>query len=179
MQTAKKLLSELRQLADNERYLFTLTDLSALFPGASSSTFKSLLSRLVGRGDLLRICRGLYQPSWIQPDHGFVLYHAAARLRSGCFTYLSLESVLSEGGVIAQIPMQRVTLMTSGRGGTIDCGGYGVIEFTHTRQRPEQVMLQLSYDPERRLWCSNIKQALRDLRRTGRNLDLIQGEENE
>jgi predicted transcriptional regulator of viral defense system len=174
MQTAKKLLGALRGLADEQRYLFTPADLSALLPDLHPSTFKSLLSRLTSRGELVRICRGVYRPAWIEPPHGRILYHTAARLRSGCLVYLSLESVLSEAGVLSQIPLQRITLMTSGRGGTIDCGDLGIIECTHTRQRPEQVMTHLHYDVERRLWCADVEQALRDLRRTGRNLDLIQ-----
>jgi predicted transcriptional regulator of viral defense system len=173
MQTGKKLLSALRQLADERRYLFTPSDLSALLPDIHPSAFKSLLSRLVSRGDLFRVCRGLYRPAWIEPPQGFILYHAAARLRSGYFLYLSLESVLSEAGVLSQVPLQRITLMTSGRSGTISCGDLGTIEFTHTQQRPEHVMEHLSYDSERRLWCANTEQALRDLRRTGRNVDLI------
>ncbi len=179
VQTARKLLTALRSLADEERYLFTPADLSALVPDLHASAFKSLLSRLVGRGELIRICRGVYRPAWIDPPHGRILYHAAARLRSGGLVYLSLESVLSEAGVISQVPMQRITLMTSGRGGTIDCGDLGMIEFTHTRQRPEAVMDHLHYDAERRLWCADVDQALKDLRHTGRNLDLIQEEPDE
>jgi hypothetical protein len=174
MQSAKNLVRALRQLTDEQRYLFTPADLQALLPPTGTSTFKSLLSRLVTRGELVRVCRGLYRPAWIDAAPGLILYHAAARLRAGCFLYLSLESVLSEMGVISQVPLQRITLMTSGRSGEISCGGLGVIECTHTRQRPEKVMKHLTYDRDRRLWCADREQALRDLRRTGRNLDLIQ-----
>jgi hypothetical protein len=179
MQSAKHLITALRQLADQQRYLFTPADMQALLPLAGTSTFKSLLSRLVTRGELERVCRGLYRPVWIAPVPGLILYHAAARLRAGYFLYLSLESVLSEIGVISQIPLQRITLMTSGRDGEISCGRLGVIEFTHTRQRPEKVVEHLIYDRERRLWCADREQALRDLRRTRRNLDLIQEELDE
>ncbi len=179
MQSAKYLIRALRELADEERYLFTPSDLSALLPPTGTSTFKSLLSRLVARGEMVRVCRGLYRPAWLDPAPGLILYHAAARLRAGCFSYLSLESILSETGDISQIPLQRITLMTSGRSGEIYCGKSGVIEFTHTRQRPEKVMKHLTYDARRRLWCADREQALRDLRRTGRNLDLMQEKQNE
>ena len=138
------------------------------------SAFKSLLSRLVTREELVRVCRGIYLTPWVNLPHGRILYHTAARLRAGSFCYLSLESVLSEAGVISQIPLQRITLMTSGRSNTISCGGFGDIEFTHTRQRPDVVMPHLRYDPDIRLWRADVPQALRDLRRTGRNTDLIQ-----
>jgi hypothetical protein len=174
MQSAKILINALRKIADEQRYLFTPADLSALLPTSNASSFKSLLSRLVSRGELVRVCRGLYHPAWIEPAHGLVLYHSAARLRAGCFSYLSLESILSETGDLSQLPMNRITLMTSGRSGEISCGRFGVIEFTHTQQRPENVMKHLRFHQTRRLWCADRVQALRDLRRTGRNLDLLQ-----
>lgn len=169
----------LRQFADEQRYLFTPADLAGLLPRATPTAFKSLLSRLVDRGELERVCRGLYRPAWVDPAPGLLLYHAAARLRASVFCYLSLESVLSETGDLPQIPMQRVLLMTRGRSGEISCGPYGVIEFTHTEQRPEKVMSNLVYDPKRRLWCANRMQALRDLRRTGRHLDLLAEDDDE
>ncbi len=176
VQPSRKILQALHGFANEQRYLFTPKDLSALVPEMTPSAFKSLLSRMVTRGELLRVCRGLYRPAWIDAPLGRIIYHAAARLRSNCFSYLSLESVLSETGLISQLPMQRITLMTSGRSGTISCGNLGIIEFTHTRQRPEEVMPNLHYDEERHLWCANTQQALRDLRRTGRNLDLVEEE---
>lgn len=174
MQSSRQFLRELRAISDEQRYLFTLSDLASLLPGMGHSAFKSLLSRLVSRGELVRVCRGLYRPAWMDPPHGVLLYHAAARLRAGTFTYLSLESVLSEAGIISQIPMQSITLMTRGRKGDFDCGTMGHISFTHTAQTPVQVMGKLSYHPERRLWVANVEQALRDIRQTGRNLDLLQ-----
>lgn len=39
--------------------------------------------------------------------------------------YISLESALSDAGVISQIPINRVTLMSSGRTATISCGQLG------------------------------------------------------
>lgn len=174
MQPARVLLKTLQEIASEQRYLFTPSDLAGLMPEKTDPALKSLLSRLVSRGELARVCRGLYRPVWIDISHGWILHHAAARLRAGTFTYLSLESVLSEAGVISQIPMQTLTLMTRGRGGEIRCGRLGRIAFTHTAQTPEQVMNHLSYDPDRRLWIADTELALRDLRQTRRNLDLIQ-----
>ncbi|MGA0333365.1 MAG: type IV toxin-antitoxin system AbiEi family antitoxin [Kiritimatiellia bacterium] len=173
MQSSRAFLKGLREIASEERYLFTPSDLAALLPEMSDTSFKSLLSRLTSRGELLRVCRGLYRPAWINPSHGWTLYHAAARLRAGTFTYLSLESVLSEAGWMSQIPMQSIFLMTRGRGGDINCGSLGRICFTHTTQNPEDVWEHLVYDPKRKLWVATAEQALRDLRRTRRNLDLL------
>jgi hypothetical protein len=105
-----------------------------------------------------------------------LLFHAAARLRAGEFNYLSLETVLSEAGVISQVPMNWISLMTSGRSHVVNCGDYGNIEFVHTAQRPNDVSDQLSYDPDRHLWRASVRQAMRDMRRTRRAMDLINEE---
>ena len=104
------------------------------------------------------------------------MFHAAARLRAGEFNYISLETVLSDAGVISQMPMNWITLMTSGRSHVVNCGDYGHIEFVHTAQLPESVAGELTYDPERRLWRASVCQALRDMRATRRSMDLVQEE---
>ena len=63
--------------------------------------------------------------------------------------------------------------MSSGRTGTIDCGRWGKIEFIHTRQQPADLIQHLSYDTGCRLWRASIAQAIRDMKMTRRNLDLI------
>jgi len=87
--------------------------------------------------------------------------------------YLSLETVLSDAGVISQIPMNRIMVMSSGRSCVIECGSWGSIEFVKTRQDPEDLVGQLTYDGKSRLWRASVKQALRDMRATHRNVDLI------
>lgn len=132
-----------------------------------------VLSRAVKSGLLRRVCRGIYY----YPVRGYrvenMLFHAAARLRAGEFNYLSLETVLSEAGVISQIPMNSITLMSSGRSHVVECGDYGRIEFVHTEQRAEMIKDELIYEPDRRLWRASMKQALRDSRVTGRSKGLI------
>jgi hypothetical protein len=108
-----------------------------------------------------------------KPDRGLVLPHAAAKLRPLGLNYLSLETVLSDAGVISQIPINRIMVMSSGRSGVIDCGRWGSIEFVKTRQRPQALVGNLEYDSRARLWRANVAQALRDMRATHRNLDLI------
>ena len=84
--------------------------------------------------------------------------------------------MLSEAGAISQIPLQQITLMSGGRANTIDCDNYGFIDFVHTSQTPAELAGSLNYDPDIRLWRANVTQALRDLRRTRRSLDLLQKE---
>ena len=110
---------------------------------------------------------------------GLQLEETAARLRAGHLLYLSLESALSEHGAISQMPLDCLTLMTSGRRGVIDCGPFGSLEFTHTRRTAGSCLGQLVYDPERRLWIASAALAWQDLRHVGRNLDLVVREEVE
>jgi hypothetical protein len=67
-------------------------------------------------------------------------------LRAAEFNYLSLETVLSDVGAISQVPMNWISLMTSGRSHVVDCGDYGHIEFVHTAQKPDEVSNELAYD---------------------------------
>jgi hypothetical protein len=72
--------------------------------------------------------------------------------------------------------MNWISLMTSGRSHVVDCADFGHIEFVHTTQRPEGLGGELSYDPERRLWRASVRQALRDMKATRRNRDLVDEE---
>jgi len=107
---------------------------------------------------------------------GRVLFHAAALLRANAFNYISLETALSDAGIISQIPMDRITLMSSGCGNVISCGEFGRIEFVHTVRSPENLADQLSYDAACRLWRASPALALRDMRATRRDLSLINPE---
>jgi hypothetical protein len=135
--------------------------------------FKTLLSRAVKEGYLERACRGLYLYPKAIPNDGLLLFHIAARLRANEFNYISLETALSDAGVISQIPQNWITIMTSGRRNQVNCGQYGIIEFIHTSRSPQDVMKQLSYDTRSGLWRANVGLALDDMRNTHRNLDLI------
>lgn len=153
--------------------IFTLSDLRAILPEISANAFKALLSRAAKNNTLKRICRGIY----INPNRckttGYELFHIAARLRAHEFNYISLESVLSDAGVISQIPMQTITVMSSGRTQTIECKELGRIEFIHTKKRPDRLTNQLSYDKNCHLWRANVSLAIEDMKATRRNLDLI------
>lgn len=173
MQPIKQLTRSLDELASPEHCLFTLSDLQALLPGLSPAAFKTLLSRAVGDGHLARVCRGLYLYERIDFPRGQVLFHAAARLRADTFNYISLETALSDAGVISQAPINWITLMSAGRSNVISCGSWGTIEFVHTGKRPETVAERLHYDARCHLWRASIGLAVQDMRATRRSLDLV------
>lgn len=166
-------MRNLAELANAEHCLFKPSDLRALLPDLSDAAFKALLSRVAQEGQLVRVCRGLYLYARAAPPSGLLLFHAAARLRADCFNYISLETALSEAGAISQVPINRISVMSSGRSNVIACGRWGTIEFVHTNQRPEDLSDQLRYDARCRMWRASVPLALRDMRATRRNQDLI------
>jgi predicted transcriptional regulator of viral defense system len=107
VQNIKKLQKILDSLADSDHYLFTISDLSQIFPELSYSALKALISRSERSEILKRVCKGIYIYERASSPMGMVLYHTASRLRAGFFNYLSLESVLSEAGIISQIQMNQ------------------------------------------------------------------------
>jgi hypothetical protein len=104
---------------------------------------------------------------------GYTIEEVAQALRRNDYNYLSLESALSGWGIISQIPVDRITVMTTGRKGEFKTP-YGVIEFTHTENSPEYILANVvSRDPHP-LPIANEKLALKNQWRVGRNTNLIE-----
>jgi len=95
----------------------------------------------------------------------------AVALRRGYYSYTSLESALSEYGAISQIPVDRLTVMTTGRKGVYRTR-WGTIEFTHTKRSPADI-LDHTCDVGRPLRMATPQAAWRDLKRVGRNTHLV------
>ncbi len=176
MQPIKLLSKTLARVADDEHCIFSLSDLRAIIPGQSLSAFKSSISRAEKAGLLRRVCRGIYLYSGVSCADGYVLYRAAARLRADEFNYISLETVLSDAGAISQIPMNWITLMSSGRTHTVDCGNFGHIEFIHTKRTPDRVASLLTYDQRCGLWRASVALAMQDMKFTRRSIELVDRE---
>ena len=174
VQPLKKISRLLEDLADRDHFLFTPSDLAAALPGYRQ--LPVLLSRATKAGVLKRVCRGIYLYPKTDYPAGRLLFHAAARLRGDEFNYISLETALSDAGVISQVPMNWITLLTSGRSHVVDCGDFGHIEFVHTAQRPDELSGELSYDADCHLWRASVRQALRDMKVTRRSMDLVDKE---
>lgn len=173
MHPSKKIVLTLSHLVDQDHYLFTLLDLQSILPHYDRQQLKMIAHRIVKSGFLKRVCRGLYLYPHANYPRGLVLYHAAARLRASEFNYLSLESTLSDAGVISQIPMNWITLMSSGRSHIVDCGDFGKIEFIHTQRLFNKPTPELAYDSQCHLWRASVKLALQDMKLTHRKKDLI------
>jgi len=172
----KHLSSILSRLADPDHYLFSSSDLRGALPDQSAGAFKTLLSRVEKAGLLRRVCRGIYLYPAVDYPAGLLLYHAAALLRIDHFNYISLETALSDAGVISQLPFNGITLMSSGRSNLVECGEFGNIEFVHTQKTPDSLTEQLEYDARCHLWRASVPLALKDMRAARRNLDLVNWE---
>ena len=154
------------------RSVFLVADLRKMFPERSPKTFSEGLRRLVKQGFLKHAARGVYVNPLSRLSKRYLIEKIAVCLRRGEYSYVSLESALSEYGAISQIPMSRITVMTTGRSATIRTP-YGVIEFTHTKRSPADILRSTLIMKERPLRIARVETALRDLRRVGRNLDMV------
>jgi hypothetical protein len=177
MQPIQVLTQGLAALAGERGAVFATQDLRALLPDLSDNAFKTLLSRAAERQQagerLRRVCRGVYVFGKAASSSGLLLFHVAAVLRAYGFNYISLETALSAHGLISQVPMNWVSIMSSGRSSIVPCGAWGTIEFVHTSRKPNDLADQLSYDVACRLWRASPQLALRDMRATRRSLDLV------
>lgn len=166
----------LREQDRQGKYIFTNRDLSKLFPEDSFKTFNEGLNRLVKSGILKRACRNIYVNEDARQFDSYVIEHIAKTLRRGEYNYVSLESMLSEYGLISQIPIDRITLMTTGRKGIYNTA-YGVIEFTHTKRTVKDILNNTTTINKRPLRMATKQAALRDLKRVGRNISLVHMDE--
>ncbi|NRO98476.1 hypothetical protein GWC77_21365 [Paraburkholderia sp. NMBU_R16] len=151
-------------------WAYSSNTLRLLFPESERAMLKAL-ARHERAGLIVHVARGLYANPRARSMPPDVLSALVPFLRPWDFNYLSLESALSEAGWLSQIP-SRLTLMTTGRSQTFETS-YGTVEFVHTAQRPDKLRDDLVFDARRNLAVATLARALRDLKRVGRNLDLV------
>jgi predicted transcriptional regulator of viral defense system len=162
----------LRHWDKRGRYVFARRALAKLFAEESPKTFTEGLNRMVRSGLLLRACRGVYLNPHANCFDAHVLERIALALRPGEYNYLGLESVLAEYGEISQIPVDRLTLVTTGRKGNYRTP-YGVIEFTHTQRAVGDILSHIRPVADRPLRIASKEAAWRDLKRVGRNVAMV------
>ena len=153
-------------------YVFTKGDLAKLFYESAESLVKTL-ERLTDKGILIRAARGVYVFGYSNHLGAYTLEEIAQTLRRNEYNYLSLESALSEWGVISQAPIDRITVMTTGRKGEFQTP-FGVIEFTHTENSPDYIRENTIWRKPYPLRIANETLALKNQRRVGRNASLIE-----
>jgi hypothetical protein len=162
----------MRKLDEMDRkgvWAFTPATFSALLGDPDQNYLKLKMKRLADQGVLTRAARGVYVNPRARSMPKDVRGGLIRFLRPRELSYVSLESKLSEVGAISQVATA-LTCMTTGSPGRFGTP-WGVIEFTHTdrsivfgtevRTRDDGVIE------------ATVERAARDLRRVGRNVDLI------
>jgi len=162
----------MKRLVEMDRravWAFTPATFSALIGEPSQNYLKLMMKRLADQGTLTRAARGVYVNPLARSLPNDVRRGLIRFLRPREFSYISLETKLSEAGVISQVTTA-LTCMTTGSPGRFDTP-WGLIEFTHT-DRPIDfgagVVLR-----ENGIAEATLERAARDLRRVGRNTDLM------
>ncbi|MEX0589803.1 MAG: hypothetical protein WD207_01825 [Xanthobacteraceae bacterium] len=153
----------------NGVWAFTPTTFSALLGDVEPNYLRLMMKRLADQGVLTRAARGVYVNPHARSMPADVRGGLIRFLRPREISYVSLESKLSEAGVISQVTTA-LTCMTTGSPGRFDTP-WGVVEFTHTDRG-----IELGADVYVRndgVLEADVERAARDLRRVGRNANLI------
>lgn len=157
-------------------WLFTAATLRLYFPNEKERSFyRALKLHAEGTAPLIRpFCRGL----WYNPSAACLptepLLAAVPAIRPFEFNYLSLESVLSEAGVISQMPMTTTVMSTGPELERLETP-FGALEFVRTTRANIQDDPKIIMSP-RGLPIASVGVAWRDLKRVGRNLNLVDRE---
>ena len=170
--TQTELSDKLDLLAGMGIYAHSNKMLKSYFPAEPSGNLKKTIERAVTSGLLERPCRGVYLAAKRQSNNLYKLESIAVVLRSGEYSYISLETALSEFSIISQMTINYLSVMTTGRSQTWRTP-YGTIEFTHTA-RGELDIIENTFKQEKRpLRMAKPELALSDLKRVRRNLHMV------
>lgn len=173
------LLNRLSDLELKGKFVFHRRDIEKIFPEDDEKTLEKGLQRMCRDQLLIRAARGIYVFGPAASRHrGWLIEWIALALRPGDFNYVSLECMLSEYGVISQIPIDRLTVMTTGAKG-LHKTPFGTIEFTHTRRRIPKLLERTTTIKGRPMRIARKLAAIQDLVRVGRNVNMIDWEEAE
>ena len=164
-----------RKLAELDRrgvHVLARRDIEKLFPDEGEKALEKSLQRMVADKLLQRVAKGIYVNPAATSKNRWIAEEIAKALRPGKMSYVSLESILSEYGVISQIPVNRMTVMTTGKSGMVETP-YGTIEFTHTKRGVAEIVKRTLSAKGRPLRIATKQAAVRDLLRVGRNANMI------
>lgn len=153
-------------------WAFTNASFGTLFDKSEPNYLKLMMKRLADQGVLTRAARGIYVNPLARSLPSNVRRGLIRFLRPREISYVSLESKLSEAGVISQVSTA-LTCMTTGAPGTFETP-WGNIDFTHTDRRIE--IGSDVYLGDDAVLEATIERAASDLRRIRRNVDLIDPE---
>ena len=146
------------------KWLFRIGDFLTLFPDESKANIIQSLHRHAHDGLLLRVCRGVYANHRAR-SRKRDLFVLARYLRPSNIVYLSREVRLQQLGLITQVYVGYLSLMTDGRDQTFETP-YGTLKYTHTDRSWMSIKDHLTYNPESGLLEADEELAVSDLRRS-------------
>lgn len=168
-------VSEVLKRADRDGvWAFTPQTFSALCGGIERNYLKVMLKRLCDGGVLTRVAKGVYVNEDARCLPKDIRLAVVPLLRPREVSYVSLESRLSEAGVISQATTA-LTLMTTGSGHVFETP-FGVLDFTHTA-RPATPETGVEYRPDDPIPHATVERAYDDLVRVGRNVGMVDQDE--
>lgn len=152
--------------------LFSYNQAKVLFAGENEKTLYTALRRHAKNGVIEHVCKGI----WLNPLSRFAnndtrLEELALLLRPDQYNYVSMETVLSQAGVISQQMFGYLTVMTTGSSKVIKAT-FGTLELTHTKRNLIEVSRHRIPEGHRLPWA-DLETAYRDLKRSGRNVEMV------
>jgi predicted transcriptional regulator of viral defense system len=158
--------------------LVTIAQFRMLFPAQQENALKVRLHHLVKRGNLEKVCRGV----WSYPKSKYYpttdLRYLPHLLRHTDINYISLESVLSKHSIISQQMFNFLTVMTTGRCGKFDTS-LGTLELIHTKRDPLTLVTETFPVQGLPIREATIERAWQDLKNVGRNIQMVDLDELE
>lgn len=167
-----KAIDILKLMDQDKKFIYRNSDLRILFHQESDRKFTDTISRLVEKKVLSRVANGVFVFEYSINLDSQTIEKVALNIRRGFYNYLSLESALSEYGLISQMPINTLTIMTTGRKGMFETK-WGNIEFIHTNKTPKEIISKTNYCENHELRFATLQTALKDLKSVNRNLHLI------
>lgn len=146
--------------------------------GEDGEKLRSSLRRLEEAGILRRVAYGLYWHEPVQRIGYDPIDEIASMLRAGEVSFIGLESAAARWGVISQMPVDRLTVITTGREGEFSTP-FGTVEFVHTKASVYEIACNTVCMPGGPLRLATKRYTVEGLKRTRRSLDLIDWDEVE
>ena len=168
-------MNALRRQDQDGLAFFSSTSLGTLFD-ETGPTLRSTIRSLVNAGILVRVARNLYHYAFSTQSTAHLAEEAAVFLRRGHYCFESLESAASKWGIISQVPIGRITVMTTGREGTFETP-FGTVEFVHTSAAPDEIFENTVERPGCPLPIATKRYTAKNLRTCRRSVHLIDWKE--
>jgi hypothetical protein len=168
-----ELLNRLAQLElQTQTALFSYNQAKVLFADENEKTMYAALCRHSNNGVIERVCKGVWLNSLSRfANNDTRLEELALLLRPDHYNYVSMETVLSQASIMSQQMFGYLTVMTTGSSKIIKAT-FGTLEFTHTKRNLIELSQYRIPDGHKLPWA-NIETAYRDLKRSGRNVNMI------